>query len=415
MNIFSSLISALIGAVIGYFFNELIDFLKKRKEQNISDRNNKELLNCLSSQEYSRLENGMVQVAHGSPMYKPEDLTGAIIDNNYFYPIPPKFKKALSDNGFTQKDSEDFKYRKEDNCLSDDFWGKSEFDRGISSIMDSDWEKAKTEIKNAANEVANILLSDIQAGKVRFNGPMFGVASFNPNRSIGEERPTSMIRFYKTDYFSYLVFSKFYEQHPLTKERITNDIINNLSYPFLSSFGVAVIAILSTNKITDPFVDSDVIVIGRRSQNVYVDPGKLHFTMNEAFSLRDTDHGVPSFGLCATRGFNEELRWSNAHIPGVDSTNIKFTDFFFNSIDCEMGLTGYMKISTIDGKEINEMKTLLDDLYRESQDGALETDGFEYITIGEAKAYLEKNKEKMSAGFATELNNFLRRYKYHML
>ena len=373
------------------------------------------MLDCLSAQEYSRLENGMVQVAHGAPIYKTEDLTGSIIDNNYYYPIPPEFKDALSDRGFTQENSDDFKYKDKDNCLSKKFWGKSVFDRGISSIMDSDWENAKTEIKDVANEVANILLSDIEAGRVRFNGPMFGVASFNPNRSIGEERPTSMIRFYKTDYFSYLVFSKFYEQHPLTKERITNDIINNLSYPFLSSFGVAIIAILSTNDVTDPLVDSDIIVIGRRSQDVYVDPGRLHFTMNEAFSLRDTDHGEPSFDLCAIRGFNEELHWSNAHIPGVDSTNIKFTDFFFNSNDCEMGLTGYMKISKLPNKGINEMRTLLDDLYRESQDGALETDGFEYITIGEAKDYLEQNRNEMSAGFATELNNFLRRYKYHML
>lgn len=411
---FWDIIKNLLWIVIGYCLNELFRSIKKTIKKNKHKQNNELLLESFSKQDYSLLSSGIVPLAHGVPTYKPEDITCKVVDNNFFYPIPEKYKKTLSSFGFIQKDSDDYHYVDSDNCLHKSFWGGSVFDRGFYTLIGSTWNEAKKEVSEIANSVAEQLVTDLQKGYIRFNGAMFGVSSFNPNRTQGEERPNMSINFYKTDYFTYNVFTQFYQKHPIKEKRLPTDIVNKLSYPFLSSFGVAIIAVISTNEITTEIVDSDIIIIGKRSHNVIVHQGLLHFTMNEAFSLRDTNHDEPSLGLCAYRGFKEELKWSK-NIPGMAPSNIKITDFGFDAVDCEMGTCGYVKLSVIEGKSMDETTELLNNLYKESQDGILETEGFAFVAIKDARAFLEANRDRMSKGFANALDNFLRRFEMKLI
>lgn len=410
MNIITTLLSAIIGFVVGYVFNVFGKFLKRC----YYEKKNKELLDVFSKQDFTQLSNGTVLLAHGVPTYKVNDIEMGVNDYSFYYPIPVKYKKILSSYGFVQNNSDDFRYIDTENCLHESFWGKTNFDKGFSSLVGYTWDEAKKEVSEIANIVAENFITDLQKGQVRFNGAMFGVSSFNPNRAQGDEHPTIKMVFYTTDYFSYHVFSQFYQKHQLKEKELPTDIIDKLSYPFLSSFGVAVIAVISTNKITSKLQDSDIIVIGKRSNKVIVHQGLLHFTMNEAFSLRDTNHDEPSLGYCAYRGFKEELKWSKS-IPGMVPSNIKFMDFGFNANDGEMGVTGYVKLSTIEGKTLTETAEYLNNLYKESQDGILETDGLVFVPIKEARSFLQANKDQMCAGFATSLENFLRRYELSLL
>jgi hypothetical protein len=336
----------------------------------------------------------------------------------FYYPIPTtdSIDEKLSKFGFNQDSSvnQDFKYTEEVNCLSNSFWGKESFNKGLKTFGNYSWDKkVKEELAIIAIDVAKQFLSDLEAGLVRFNGAMFGVSSFHPNRTIGEELPNADIYFYKTDYYTYRVFSQFYINHrdEFIKTKITNETINhNLAYPFLTSFGISVIAVLSSNNIEEKISDSDILIIGQRSKKVIVDKGLFHFTMNEAFSCRDTIYNNPSFDLCVSRGFNEELKWTK-DIKGLSISNCKFMDFFFDSNKCEMGLTGYIKMS-ID-ESLSPQKLM--ELYLESQDGILETEGLKPVMMKDAHAFYRENKDKMSAAFATELKLFLRRYDNDLL
>ncbi len=417
MDIIELIVSGLIGAVLGYVFNEFVDYLRKKHQELVTSQNNRNLLEELSNKDYSLNENGIIPLAHGTPFYFDGDIQGYITDKRFYFPIPqtePIIDK-LTTYGFVQdsRHNPDFKYTDDVNCLSDNFWGKEVFDHGFGFFGNNTWDsETKKELEIVAEDVANQFISDLESGKVRFNGAMFGVSSFNPNRSLGEELPTAQIFFYKTDYFTYRVFSQYYLNHRtvfLSKE-IVPEMINHLAFPFLTSFGISVIAVISRNHEEEKLSESDVLIVGRRSQHVVVDRGLLHFTMNEAFSCRDTIYNNPSFDLCVSRGFNEELKWTK-EIKGLTFSKCKFMDFFFDSNKCEMGLTGYIKLTIDESLSVQKLY----ELYKESQDGILETEGLEFVEIDKVFAYYQENKNKMSAGFATVLECFLRRYNNDLL
>lgn len=415
-------IGTIIGAVVGAVFEGIVGYyisniMKSRRDNNLKKKraeNNTKLLDLFSKQDYSLNSNGIIMLAHGVPTYSPESLNEGKVDKCFYYPIPEKYRDILNTFGFSQKKTDDIQYSDEDNCLFENFWGKDNFARGLSTIGINWDDTIKKDLDIIANNVAKSFHEDLKNGKVRFNGAMYGVDYFDPGRSSGEELPTVTINFYKTDYFTYRVFSCLYQNHRIGNNAFKKDFINSLSYPFLASFGIAFIAIISTNKCNAAIEGSDVIVIGRRSNDVIVDKGRLHFTMNEAFSIRDMNVNNPSFELCAIRGFVEELKWSK-HIHGLKFGDLKFTDFFFNNNACEMGVVGYVKIETSEELPLEEAVDKLTKLYKESQDGILETNGLVFVAMKDARTYLQKQKEFMSIGFATALDCLLRRYELNLI
>ena len=415
MNIIDYLISGLIGAVIGYIFNEFVVYLREKRKESVHSKRNRELLREFLEKDYSMNKDGIVLLAHGTPSYSRGDIEGYITDKRFYYPIPQvdSIINHLAKYGFEQKGNPDFNYTNNVNCLSDSFWGIETFNHGLASFGNYAWDNTiKSELDEIAKEVAMQFISDLDAGAVRFNGAMFGVSSFHPNRSQGDELPTAKVYFYKTDYFTYRVFSHFYLKHrdDFLKKDITGQLINNLAYPFLTSFGVAIIAVASTNGKDEKLTDSDVLIIGKRSKNVVVDKGLLHFTMNEAFSIRDTIYKDPSLDLCVSRGFDEELKWTN-DVKGLSFGDCKFIDFMFDSNKCEMGITGYIKLSI--GENLSVQK--LYELYKVSQDGILETEGLEFVEMKHVHGFYAENKHRMSAAYSTALDCFMQRYDNGLL
>ena len=143
---------------------------------------------------------------------------------------------------------------------------------------------------------------------MRFNGLMYGVKKVRNERlTIEEEAGLDMI-FYKTDYFTFRVFAKIYEKLKNNslgfKVEKLQDL--NLYSPFLSGFGLGAFVIINQGK-------GDEVLLGRRSNGVIVDKGNWHYSMNEAFSMKDVDeYGYPSLSTCLYRGLQEELGISSA-------------------------------------------------------------------------------------------------------
>ena len=412
-------IGTIAGAVICYYFTEFMNSRKAKKSSSKRYKNIQKFRKLLAEQDFTMKHNNVIEIDHGEPVYGGTDgetkISERKVDRAFFFPIPEKYKDILrekSNNSFVQDKTIYFNYYDNDNCLNSNFWGNIEkFERGMTNLG-RHWDTAtKEELETISVEVAKEIICDMDNGKKRFNSAIFGVDSFNPNNTNVEEYPCVLVNFYKTDYFTYRVFSRYYQAHPLRD--LSLDSINKLSYPFLCSFGINIIVVISENDCNAPLENGDIIVVGERSGKVIVNANRLHFTMNEAFCLRDMSINGPSIRKCAERGLVEELRWSN-EIAGLTFGDIKFTDFFFCIDVCEMGIGGFVKIN-IDGKTIEEKKHLLRDWYLESQDGALETYGLKFISMEEAEAFLENNVEKMSDSFALALKSFLRRYRLKLI
>lgn len=371
----------------------------------------------------SKEPNGAINLLdNANPIYDNSHLKEKTVDKNFFYPIPEKYKdvlKELSDNCFVQENTVDFQYNNTNNCLSDDFWdntdGNIKFRTGFEAIK-CEWnDEAQKELADISCQVAEKLICDLESHP-RYNSVIFGVDSFHPNRKGQREKPSVQISFYRTDYFTYRVFSQFYQNH-CPKNCITDDTyiishLKSLSYPFLCSFGVNMIAVISND--CDTFLDGDdEIAIGYRSKRVIVNPGCIHFAMNETFCMCDITDKGPSIKHCAERGFSEELNWKDQE-HGLKFGNFNFTDFFFCNDVGEMGIVGFTKIC-IKGKTIEKTKDLLRKLHKVSRDGILEVPNIDFIPIKDARDYLKKNSKSMSPSFAWALNNFMNRYELNCI
>ena len=131
----------------------------------------------------------------------------------------------------------------------------------------------------------------MKSGYIRFNGYLFGIDSMRTNRCGTEENAALSMDFYRTDYFTYRVFANIYQKY---KDKFSLRSIRELNAipHFLSSFGLGCYIIASDGQ-------EDYMIIAHRGSNIIVDQNKLHFSMNEAFSMLDIDmFGNPSLVSC---------------------------------------------------------------------------------------------------------------------
>lgn len=258
-------------------------------------------------------------------------------------------------------------------------------------------------MEKCANDVAESLKMDLKQGLQRFNGEMLGVYKIQLQR-IGELEQSSLnIKFYKTDFFTYRVFAQAYER---LKDRFeVNGIqdLNNYYTPFLSSFGIANYLIIDDGK-------EDKILFGYRSNNVAVDKNKIHFSMNEAFSLQDVDstenYNNLSLSFCLKRGLREELGISSE----IQRDNLE--DFGFMSLAMDMnrfeiGLSSYARLRVDENFKITDLERA----YQSAQDGELETKSVILKKISEVEEYTESNFDDMSVSARNVINTLLARYK----
>ena len=167
-------------------------------------------------------------------------------------------------------------------------------------------------INNAIAAVAKKFYDDLSEGCQRSNNIMYGVRGINAD----EDNKSYLVRLYKTDYFSYNVIVKIYNELVASGTDFFN--ITKLSdfervFPFMACFGVGGVLNLSFHGING-------VIIGQRSRSVAC-PGAWHLSFDETYDPRDKDPfkiggEYPDVKICMQRGLVEEL--------GINIANFKY-------------------------------------------------------------------------------------------
>lgn len=427
-----TVVNLFLGTIVGFYYNEWKNKRRKRTEQQRINTENNQLYEAFMEFDKDKSANrGIVHIAHGVPYFEPTAQT-TYVDNEmvFYYPIPEAngLKEELALYGFVQTNKYKLEYADRYNCLSHEFPFKANFDEAFSCFGNYSWDKeTKTEIAQIANEVANEFLYELKDGKPRFNGSMLGVKNIILNRDdLHDERSTLRMEYYISDYFSFRVFAKFYIKH-INEFRALHDelgaidvtVLQKLSMPFLSSFGVATIIIGTAGNIfdnEDKLYATDIIISGQRGGNVIVDRNRIHFGMNEAFSYSmDSDHNnTPSYTHCVFRGITEELLGYKLDSPKGKQYEQYigtpyFLDLIFDSNKCEMGIIAYIKLKlSMNENEGFTPKEFLD-LYNEAKDRTLETESLKFTQLSDLDMVINENEKEMSNSYYVALKNLKRR------
>ncbi len=375
-----NIISAILGGVLGWVINELLNPVKRKAQKAIKEKSTKK---ALFSKEITK---GFIALENAIPYYKKDNLhlydSGACL----FISIPNKYKKS-----FNQK-----KIEMRESVYLD---GSTNLLQAIDKLGVLN---PKELLKDCVEEVALIFNTDLENGFMRFNGLMYGVKKVRNERLTLEEEAGLDVLFYKTDYFTFRVFAKIYEK--LNKNESSVFKVEKLqdlnSYsPFLSGFGLGTFIIINQGK-------GDEIILGRRSSGVVVDKGKWHFSMNEALSMKDVDeYGQPSLSACLFRGLQEELGISQKYKKYIKQ--YEFLDFILNPDRFEIGITSFVRIELT-----NEftLKNLME-FYSIAQDGKLETSTIISLPINEIDEFIKKNDSDISSVCKGAIKALSTRYK----
>ena len=380
------ILSLIIGAILGVIAPEIYKAIKNYFSNKKRYKNSVKEIDHIGSSP----EQGFRHFDHAIPKYEKQNLKTELSDDVLILAIPNKYKSFFEENDFivreekistwTNRLTKTFKHLKVDNYQS--------------------------LLKECAEEVSERIKLDIEDGLQRFNGEMLGVKKIQLQR-IGEDENSALkILFYKSDFFTYRVFAKAYEK--LKNKFVVDDKegirdLNNYYTPFLSSFGITNFLIVDDGR-------EDRILFGNRSNNVEVDKNKIHFSMNEAFSLKDVDnrekYNKLSVYKCLERGLTEELGISSE----VQENNLKDFGFMSLSMDLnrfEIGLSSYARLSLDENFTLNDLKRA----YQSAQDGELETQGINLVGVSKLENYRKKNFTGMSVSARNTINTFIARYK----
>ena len=375
----------LLGAVLGCIVTKLFDysgasikhFLKTRKaNKGIGDI-------TLDNNEY------YVALDHGIPFYEHKNIETRKTTSKLIVEIPQKYHELLNigKNEFVIREG------------TLDQWHtvlKNSFEYfGLDNY--------KEEIRQAAIASAEEFVDDINQGHTRFNSELFGVEKIRPNRTGEEEESSLLLDFYSTDYFTYRVFGKIYQKIREKKGTPTSmkvQTLNRFYTPFLSSFGIGCFIIIDRGK-------GDEVLLAHRSNAVMVDKGKVHYSMNEAFSLNDIEDvdKFPSLSTCLFRGLREELGINSNFKENVIQNG--FLDLGMITDRCEVGISAFARMDWTEGFKVKH----LGQLYSIGQDSELETDKLELIPIKKLESHLEENYDKFSIGCRNTLKLLLARYE----
>ena len=330
-----------------------------------------------------------IALDHGIPYYRDRNILAKASGSRLIVGVPYEFHSKLNEDGHV------FDIR--DETLS--YWT----DKINASFQYFKIENPEETIRQAAIEEATVFCDDIHNGYHRFNSELFGVERIRPNR-VGENEEASLkLDFYSTDYFTHRVFGNIYRKWRKSSKINANlriPEINKYFTPFLSSFGIGCFIILDRGK-------GDEILLAHRSNSVMVDKGKIHYSMNEAFSLNDTESvdRFPSVKECLLRGLREELGLSSRFAHNI--SDLGFLDLGIITDRCEVGISAFVRIKWDDEFQFNH----LGELYSIGQDAELETDGLELVRVSALDKYISSSYTSFSEGCRSTLRLLLARYK----
>lgn len=330
-----------------------------------------------------------IALDHGIPFYKHENITSKYTGNKLFVAVPEEYQDQLNQDGNV------FEIRPS----TIKFW-EAKLKKSFNYLGLGDHQKL---ISEAANEAAEEFVKDIRKGYHRFNSKLFGVEKLKPNRKGLDEEASLQIDFYSTDYFTYRVFGKIYQKvlnNNNTDKILKIPDLNEYYTPFLSSFGIGCFIIVNRGF-------GDEVLLAYRSTCVMVDKGKLHYSMNEAFSSTDTESvdNFPSIKECLYRGFREELGIGAKFHRNI--TKSGFLDLGMITDRCEVGISAFARIEFDHNLKFDDLKQL----YAIAQDAELETDRLRLVKISDLEEFLELNYKLFSEGSRSTLKLLLARYE----
>lgn len=376
------IIVTIVSIVIGIL---AIDWKKKKKEYTLKIRKKKTTTD-LQEIDFN-VESGFKYLDHAIPFYQKELLKTEVSNNMLIVPIPDDYKSILSKKDFIYRES------------TLEAWNK----KLETTFAFLGVENCLEVINKTAIVVAKQIKEKIEDGVPRFNGEMFGVEHIQLQR-IGEDENSSLkISFYKTDFFTYRVFATIYQEYKSKFVVKGIDDINKYYTPFLGSFGISNYLLVENN-------NKKYILFGHRGDKVEVDKNKIHFSMNEAFSMKDIDSienfTKPSFEKCLERGLREELGLSGE----VQRKNLEYFGFMSLIMDInkfELGLSSFAKLVIDENFSLQDLKRS----YHSGQDSELETDTAELIEIEKLEEYITQNYDNMSICARNVINTVLARLK----
>ncbi|MDQ2178004.1 hypothetical protein [Marinifilum sp. D714] len=371
------------GAILGVIFSE---YWIKIKRNILNKVRYKKAVKNVQNLGFSP-EPGFKYFDHAIPAYERNHLKTEMSDSKMIIEIPKEFAIHLNSSNFI--------FRKQNISAWEEQLKKTFNHLGIDNYQSI--------LKESAYEVALQMQKDINYGLQRFNGEMLGVKQIHLQR-IGEDEQSSLrITFYKTDFFTFRVFANIYQKYKhLIKVKGIQDL-NSYYTPFLSSFGISNYLIIDDGK-------EDKVLFGYRSNNVSVDKNKIHYSMNEAFSLKDVDttenHFKLSLNTCLKRGLREELGIAS----DIQDSNLEKFGFMSLLMDVnrfELGLSSYARLRIDESFTLSDFKRA----YHSAQDSELETDGLSLIKIKDVPNFVKTNNLEMSVGARNVINTLLARYK----
>jgi hypothetical protein len=370
----------LYGAIIGVVITELYNYLKRKyiRERKVSS------LRKVFKNKFE-IDNGIIALDHAIPYYLKENIHLRDSGKSLFIEIPSTYREELKRNGFESRGNTMFS-------------GSSDLSELLGNLM---LENSREVIELAASETAQDFLKDLNQGHTRFNNPMFGVYKIRSERISQDENSGFSIDFYQTDYFTHRTFVNIYNKYKDVPGKFEIKSLQdlNLYSPFLASFGLGNFLIINQG-------NGDEVIIGKRSMGVVVDKGKLHFSMNEAFSMNDVDeYGNPSFSACLFRGLEEELGISPIFKKYV--TSHEFLDLVLGIDRLEMGITSIARIGLNDTFTFETLK----ELYSIAKDSKLETTSLLALPIKNIDVFLKENSTNVSQGCKMALMALNARYK----
>lgn len=372
-------IGGIVGAVLGYFINVVLDKVKDYASEKIKLRQISTIRHQLQNLNFKE-DTGSMAIDHAVPKYVEDNIILKQTGKTVIIPIPEKYRKTLEDLGF------DFHYY---DTIDTTIVEKSFIHIGIANYAPL--------ISEVSNSVAIDFIKELNQGKIRFNGYLFGIEHLMLNRYGENEDPMLKIDFYKTNYFTFRVFAKLYQK--LRSYIVIKNVEDINSVPaFLSSFGIGCY-VIATDGI------EDFLIIAHRGNNVIVDKDKFHFSMNEAFSLMDVDiYGNISFTACLFRGLREELGLNENYKKQI--VDYGFLDLNILLDRFEMGITCYVRIKFDNAFTMEHFK----ELYKSAQDKELETTELEFISMKDVRNFIEDHKCQFSIGCINGLRSLLARY-----
>ncbi|WP_162936402.1 hypothetical protein [Pannonibacter phragmitetus] len=192
------------------------------------------------------------------------------------------------------------------------------------------------------------------SSSMKFNGPLYGVRSLKSGVRVGEdERPKFVGKFYRTDYFTFLVVQRMInlmnkdDKDRLLKLNSDTDTIKEEFFPFIPSIGLNAFIFSEDEK-------KILLVIRSKNAARFEDQLPIYPSMNEALSHTDIVNTVkngecPSLRRCLIRGFEEELGITEGWLE-----DIQFTHIAYGTIGVGLGVYAICKTK----KSFHEIRNL---------------------------------------------------------